>query len=612
MSKVDIVESFKRAVGPGLHSGYTQVNVLLIHWAKNDLGGVENEIQELQSVFEADYNYTTLLFRIPDNDSHRQRLNTEISCFVENKSQRDSLIIVYYAGHCSPDELGQAEWAALEEGGPSLSWNAGQQILFSAPGDVLLILDCCFASLITPGLKNHGTRFELIAASARSARTPMPGPRSMTRVLTKLLKEHANEGISSENISSKLRENNKITETPVFHNFARKSPTSIQLQRLVHDRGFIRKPSGYLLLRVSLTGEVTGGQMAEWLKSAPPDHVAAVHIEAVVSRGSHVQEDFPKGSVFEGMSIPVQEQIKRRILGSDTVMAVTGHPFGASTTGNSSNSSSGQGTPQDIGAHSLPAATGTGVLCLLHQGPADESPCLHDTEISFKAIAFRNGKRQRSSWGRSHKQRFKYGSIAGHPVLVDIYKVKDTGADGSELHPQMLHQARQVTELLCRTKPTKLPVLPCAGFFRNHSRRELGLVFKLPLNPEADGDGCVRTLFELYRIHKLVSLGHRMHLALSLITSIGRFHSAGWVHKSIRSNSIAFIAKSTIPSALELSGKEHADPLSSYLGDFDLSNPLLFGFKYAHAGDAATYLDEDYSQTNNLYRIPEQWVKRKV
>ncbi|RSL88383.1 hypothetical protein BHE90_000052 [Fusarium euwallaceae] len=564
MSQVDIVESFKRGVGPGLHSGYTQVNVLLIHWAKNDLGGVEKEIQDLQSVFEADYNYNTLIFRIPDNDSHRQRLNTEISCFVENKSQRDSLIIVYYAGHCSPDELGQAEWAALEEGGPSLSWNAGQQILFSAPGDVLLILDCCFASLITPGLKNQGTRFELIAASARSARTPMPGPRSLTRVLTKVLKEHADEGISSENLSSRLRENNKITETPVFHNFARKSPTSIRLQRLAHDRGFIPKPSRYLFLRVSLTGEVTGAQMAEWLKSAPPDHVAAVHLEAVVNRGSQ---------------------------------------------GNSSNSNSQQDTPEDMGAHSLPAATGTDVLCPLHQEPADESPVLQETEISFKDIAFKKGKRQRSSWGKYYRQRFKYGSIAGHPVLMDIYKDKEAGADGSILHAQVLHQARQVTELLCHIKPTGLPVLPCVGFFRDQSRRELGLVFKLPPNLEADGDGCVRTLFELYRAHKLVSLGHRMHLAFSLITSIERFHSVGWVHKSIRSNSIAFTAKSTTPSALELSGKEYEDPLSSYLGDFDLGNPLLFGFEYARAGDAATYFNEDYKQVNNLYRIPERWGK---
>lgn len=209
----DLVESFKSSIGTNLQSKYTQVHVLLIAWADNDLGDVEQEIHDLRAVFEADYKYSSVSrFQIPVDGSQRRRLNSEISSFVEKESQNsNSLIVVYYAGHCSADDQGQAEWAAFEKGGPVLSWHVTQQILFSAQGDVLLILDCCNASLIAKGANEDGGRFELIAASAKGAKTPVPGRRSFTRALTRLLKQHAEKGVSSESLTSHLREDFRVT-----------------------------------------------------------------------------------------------------------------------------------------------------------------------------------------------------------------------------------------------------------------------------------------------------------------------------------------------------------------------------------------------------------------
>ena len=213
MVEDDVVESFKSSIGTNLQSLYTQVHVLLIAWADNDLGDVEAEISDLRKVFEEDYKYTSIsFFPIPVDGSQRRLLNAEISSFVKDQSQRnDSLIIVYYAGHCSANEQGQAQWAAFERGGPTLSWHVTQQLLFCAQGDVLLILDCCEASLITGGSKDDGGRFELIAASAKGRKTPVPGRRSFTRAVIRLLGQNAKEGISSESLASKLREDNKIT-----------------------------------------------------------------------------------------------------------------------------------------------------------------------------------------------------------------------------------------------------------------------------------------------------------------------------------------------------------------------------------------------------------------
>lgn len=213
MGDHDIVQSFKSTIGSNLQDSYTQVHVLLIAWEEHDLGDVDGEIRDLRAIFEKDYRYSSVVFfPIPTKGSSRARLNREISSFVEEQSfPEGSLIIVYYAGHCSPDSRGQAEWAAFGRGGPTVSWHVTQQLLFSAVGDVLLILDCCHASLITGGSKDGDGRFELIAASAKGAKTPVPGRRSFTRALIRLLKEHVNTGISSESLTSELREDPKIT-----------------------------------------------------------------------------------------------------------------------------------------------------------------------------------------------------------------------------------------------------------------------------------------------------------------------------------------------------------------------------------------------------------------
>jgi len=234
MADTGLVEAFNSSIGTNLSNPYIHVHVLLISWAENDLGaGIKEEILNLRTVFERDYDYCCVSFPIPVDGSQQRRLNTEISNFVEHQSaSTDSLIIIYYAGHCSPNAHGQAQWAAYEEGGPTLSWHVAQQLLFSARGDVLLILDCCHASHITTGHKTDGGRFELIAASAIGAKTPVPGRKSFTRALTRVLKQRVAEGIWSESLASELREDSKVTGKPSYQPLGLNTyPSDINLQK---------------------------------------------------------------------------------------------------------------------------------------------------------------------------------------------------------------------------------------------------------------------------------------------------------------------------------------------------------------------------------------------
>ena len=114
MKDLDLVESFQSNIGSFFTRGseYSQVHVLLISWAQNDIQP-EGEIEALRSVLEKDYYYNVSTFAIPTDGTQAQRLNREISSFVENMSKiADSLIIIYYAGHCDANTDGMAEWAA--------------------------------------------------------------------------------------------------------------------------------------------------------------------------------------------------------------------------------------------------------------------------------------------------------------------------------------------------------------------------------------------------------------------------------------------------------------------------------------------------------------------
>ncbi|WXC58110.1 hypothetical protein SNK03_004008 [Fusarium graminearum] len=638
MGDHDIVQSFKSTIGSNLQNSYTQVHVLLIAWEEHDLGDVDGEIRDLRAIFEQDYRYSSVVFfPIPTKGPSRARLNREISSFVEEQSfPEGSLIIVYYAGHCSADSRGQAEWAAFGRGGPTVSWHVTQQLLFSAVGDVLLILDCCHASLITGGSKDGEGRFELIAASAKGAKTPVPGRRSFTRALIRLLKEHVNTGISSESLTSELREDPKITETPVFHDFVRKSATKIVLQPLeTRDipEGFAAKPAGYLVFRASLSDDVTGLQIANWLKTAPPKNVTAVSIEAVVSRARRIQDAlkdgaFPEGSLFEQLSKPARDEILRGIHGLNTVMDSC-KEFATDTTTSGDELVQQSLVEIQDKVSTLRTAVQTPLLLdtAISRSPSgvskepsvelraaldvDESRHLADMVVRpdplddsisreinrdriFEALK-RNGSADKVS------RRFKLGSIDGRSVIMETWKYKESDGNSGEPQDQTLRQVRKITELLCHPKDKEFHILSCAGFFRDRLRKELGIVFWTP--PTFDSKGEVSTLHQMYKIHRLVPLGQRIRLAWAIATAIENFHRVGWVHKGIRSDNIAFTEV-----LLDLkSDLDDEDPASPFVGNFDFSKPLLFGFEYSRADDEATFLEEDYTLANNLYRHPDRW-----
>ncbi|KAK4207169.1 hypothetical protein QBC37DRAFT_444662 [Rhypophila decipiens] len=611
-SEVDIIRSYQNNIGDyfSQRNVYSRVYALLIYWADNDLNP-EKEVTALSNLFRTGFGYETDSLKLPATDS-LSVLVTRIVDVLREHSAKDSLLIVYYAGHCSPDDVGHARWTAYEKNGPSLSWHTAQQLLFSAEGDVLLLLDCCNAASIAKGAKETG-RFEMIAACAKNALAVPPSRSSFTR-------------------------NAIIAQTPAFHDFAKRSATKIWLQKLKEPQSlsFIPKPSSYMVMLVSLADDLTGQEMAEWLKAAAPKNVTAVEIEALVLRARRLEglreQVFAPGSMLGKLSSSAKAEILRALQTLHTTMAVTSQHAKEPIAETGMTQLAEEAiehiqssvvavcdaleTPllQDPGPASdlkaaLDESNPTGILAVtnvaetlkLRTAVQDNQPQTEGTEMARNRFQFKKDSFQRKIATMDKQQ----------PVILEAFSYHANPSTG-DIYPETMQQIRKMSGLVSLAKRVNFRTLPCLGFFHDKVRHELGLVFEPP--PRFEISSGLTTLLQLYTRHIAVPLGHRIYLAYALADSVDHFHRVGWVHKGIRSNNVLFFQTvSIVPgdNSEDSNNGSKKDTVASIAG-LPLARPLLFGFEYSRAGDAGTILEEDYSQENNLYRHPDRWGRPLV
>lgn len=112
-SVVDIAQSFKHKAGDyfSRRNTYTHVHCLLLWWKQNDLRP-EKEVRDLAELLREGFHYGVSTFEIPVDGSQKSAIKDEIFATVKKHGKEDSLLIIYYSGHCDPDEHGHARWAA--------------------------------------------------------------------------------------------------------------------------------------------------------------------------------------------------------------------------------------------------------------------------------------------------------------------------------------------------------------------------------------------------------------------------------------------------------------------------------------------------------------------
>ena len=207
-------------------------------------------------------------------------------------------------------------------------------------------------------------------------------------------------------------------------------------------------------------------------------------------------------------------------------------------------------------------------------------------------------------------------SIPGDaPIDLDMAQLKRRGEDDTYKGPEMANwngqsvyvewkvvkDRRQIRKLkpriqaLCRLlRAAKSPgfrALRCLGLFEVVGQEVFGMVFAVPAHVSNGGHHyTLRTAFDLAPCRPSASSRHR--LAVELCTTLLLVHTAGWVHKGIRSSNILYFR----PKMPEL-------PLEA---DKVVEEAWLMGYEYARFDNPEMMSELQSSETIvDMYRHPD-------
>ena len=513
---------------------------------------------------------------------------------------------------------------------------------------MLLVLDCCHATLITRGVKQRG-RFEVLAACAKGLETPLPGSESFTQaLLTAMSEEVIRTGTTAHKLRVMIEQH--AAQTPFWDSIGSNAVTSIPIRRLQPRSfpGFMRKPTGYLFFRASLVDDLDGLKISDWLKTNAPPNVTAVNIEAIVLKARRLQKTidhnvFTQNSIFKKFPESTQAEVLRELQALDTVMANSRRYAQDSKT--LSNKETISDTLDAIEASTKAINTSIETPILLDLPEQDVNQALREEE-PLLALAMESVSLRKQILSEEHgritsfliprtsiqyprnSSRFRFATIRDQDdiaanVILEFFNYEpDPQTDGP--YPESLHQVERIAARLCHSKPLSFHILPCLGYIHDELNHQFGLAFQRPPNVQLHGgSGKPVSLLSLYDSHPRVPLGQRIQLAYALATALENFHRVGWIHKGIRPDNILFFP--TPPQQFTDSNNEenyNNNPNSNQSSapppppttppEIPFSSPWLFGFEYARAGAAGTQMAEDHSLYRNLYRHPDRWSQPKV
>lgn len=150
-------------------------------------------------------------------------------------------------------------------------------------------------------------------------------------------------------------------------------------------------------------------------------------------------------------------------------------------------------------------------------------------------------------------------------------------------------QMKCLTVLLMSLRDPSFRSLQCPGYYPLEREGRHGIMYAMP---DDDVQWDFQTMDNLITQMRLVPLHRRLDIAKALSETILQLHTAGWMHKNLRSHNVIFLA-----------------PKASTLDVFLQSEPILIGYDYARpdTAEAALALTQlpDTDLRADLYRHPQ-------
>jgi hypothetical protein len=289
-----------------LRDGYQNVSVLLIKWAdeldelktqaevrllsrSSNLALTNNQTQDLEDLFRNRFHYNCQTVQLNVKTRPQHQLSRHISTFIEDNDGPQNLLIVYYTGHGSVRDPLTKQWLQITATAKPMegkgffkdahaSWNKAEALLRSddVEGDILNIMDCCYASNIVKSGTLSSRKFELLSACGINQTTCSPGPRSFTRVLidklTELADEYTDKPFATHILNDRIIRDERRIDTPSHLWFRLPNKHHIFLGPLTKDAkasqqqlSDIRVPRGFLSLRFAISRESLDREQIERL-----------------------------------------------------------------------------------------------------------------------------------------------------------------------------------------------------------------------------------------------------------------------------------------------------------------------------------------------------------
>ncbi|KAK7739114.1 hypothetical protein SLS62_011292 [Diatrype stigma] len=177
----------------------------------------------------------------------------------------------------------------------------------------------------------------------------------------------------------------------------------------------------------------------------------------------------------------------------------------------------------------------------------------------------------------------EFATYRGQQVLIQWKSVESTQWE------RYTKQMKCLAVFLMSLSDKSFRSLSCMGYYPLESQGKHGIVYSMP---DEKIDWEYKSLKDLIPAKPLLSLNRRLAIAQALADTILQLHTAGWLHKSLRSENIIFLA-----------------PRGSDDDVFLSSEPYIFGYEYARTDseDAAKAFTQlpDTELEADLYRHPQ-------
>ncbi|KAF2183705.1 hypothetical protein K469DRAFT_667957 [Zopfia rhizophila CBS 207.26] len=179
-------------------------------------------------------------------------------------------------------------------------------------------------------------------------------------------------------------------------------------------------------------------------------------------------------------------------------------------------------------------------------------------------------------------------------VLVE-YKHYLQLRDSTEEEIQIDRQrAHQLARLLASAGENDLATLSFRGLQDEPDAARHIFTFHFPPGTDTlEGPVSLWNLIDTNRVDTRLDLSRRFQVAEALAKTIGGFHADGWVHKSLRSESVIFFYQENTMNLL-------------------VRFPYLVNFEYSRPQGAGTKLEFDNDCERNLYRHPDRQGEPRI